>query len=102
MLKNSVCLFNLFRKSTVYSFTFYCMWMSNCWPIIQLLFETKVSVVQLKVCSAFTSFLRSVRERISSIRSCTSCIAGRSGPVDRFYCFRYRTISFEILPCVSA
>ena len=55
-----------------------------------------------KYLSAFTSLLRSVRERTSSILSCTSCIAGRSGPVDRFCCFRYRTISFEILPCVSA
>ena len=55
-----------------------------------------------KYLSAFTSLLRSVRERTSSILSCTSCIARRSGPVDRFCCFRYRTISFKILPCVSA
>ena len=51
---------------------------------------------------AFSSLLRSVRERISTILSCTSSIAGSSGSADRFWCFRYRKSSFEKLPCISA
>ena len=77
-----------FRLTGVYLFRSISSWK---WCVrIQLLFESQVSVLQLKKLFSFLIFSEvTARESQPSIPLCNRCIAGRRGSDEIFCCFRY-------------